>query len=288
MTDKDNSPHIAAFQELEAALDAHRRTQAEAGAVARADAPKREPRRAWFARRWGLRNPGWRLPFNPWFMFDRRHPVVRKATIGRRRHCRGGADFRRMRFGGGSGAGRSCSISSRPGSRRRSSRTSAAATASKSAALNSSATLGPYGVAPTRHRAARLVRRDRCGGAQGGSRNFRDESPDRHPPRKLRLVDANVVRIDADGRINVMVGGERPFVTIAPEREAQSNPAQSTASVASQTAPSNSTPARQTPPIKPPQQELTGFLPADDVRTQRWDQCHRLARVDRRAGQGPQ
>src|SRR3569833_1775596 len=71
MTDKDNSPHLAALQDLEAALDAHRRTQGDAGAPARA-------RRS---RRWGPRRPGWRLPFNPWFMFDRRHPVMRRTTI---------------------------------------------------------------------------------------------------------------------------------------------------------------------------------------------------------------
>src|SRR5947208_15099474 len=82
MTDKDSTLHIAALQELEAALDAHRRTQAEAGASARADdGAKRLTRRAWVARPWGLRMPGWRLPFNPWFMFDRRHPVVRKTTM---------------------------------------------------------------------------------------------------------------------------------------------------------------------------------------------------------------
>src|ERR1041385_5745284 len=81
MTDKDSSLHIAALQELEAALDAHRRTQAEARASARADAAERLPRRAWMARPWGLRKPGWRLPFNPWFMFDRRHPIVRRTTI---------------------------------------------------------------------------------------------------------------------------------------------------------------------------------------------------------------
>src|SRR4051812_30404951 len=81
MTDKDNSPHIAALQELEAALDAHRRTQQGAGEPARAQRTSKPARRAWDARQWGLRRPGWRLPFNPWFMFDRRHPVMRKTTI---------------------------------------------------------------------------------------------------------------------------------------------------------------------------------------------------------------
>src|SRR3977135_1966538 len=81
MTDKDNSAHFAALQELEAAPDTHRRTQTVAGASARASAALRSPRRSWMPRQWGLRQPGWRLPFNPWFMFDRRHPVVRKTTI---------------------------------------------------------------------------------------------------------------------------------------------------------------------------------------------------------------
>jgi hypothetical protein len=90
MTDKDSSLRIAALQELEAALDAHRRTQAQAGAPARAaDAPSASPdgRAPEVAdprpkRRWGLRSPGWRLPFNPWFLFDRRHPVLRRTTVG--------------------------------------------------------------------------------------------------------------------------------------------------------------------------------------------------------------
>ena len=83
MTEKDSTLHIAALQELEAALDAHRRTQA--GASARpGDAPggtSRSPRRVWMARKWGLRRLGWRLPFNPWFMFDRRQLFVGAALI---------------------------------------------------------------------------------------------------------------------------------------------------------------------------------------------------------------
>src|SRR6478735_3660587 len=82
MTDKDSSLHVAALQALEAALDAHRRTQAGAGASMRPDAAEQRSRRAWpLPRLWGLRKPGWRLPFNPWFMFDRRHPVMRRATV---------------------------------------------------------------------------------------------------------------------------------------------------------------------------------------------------------------
>jgi hypothetical protein len=36
MTDKDNSPHLAALQDLEAALDAHRRAHGDAVAPTRA------------------------------------------------------------------------------------------------------------------------------------------------------------------------------------------------------------------------------------------------------------
>jgi len=39
----------------------------------------------------------------------------------------------------------------------------------------------------------------------------------------LRLVDANMtIRIDRDGRLNVLIGGEKPFATIAPVRGAPS------------------------------------------------------------------
>ena len=81
MTDKDSSPHLAALRELELALDAHRRTQAAAGAFPRADAAKGPRRGAWMSRLWGPRQPGWRLPFNPGFMLDREHPVLRRTTI---------------------------------------------------------------------------------------------------------------------------------------------------------------------------------------------------------------
>jgi hypothetical protein len=76
MTDKNNSPRIAALQELEAAVDEHRRGQAEAGPAPDADmAPP--PRRFW-----RLRAGGWRLPFKLWSPFGRRHPVVRRIAIG--------------------------------------------------------------------------------------------------------------------------------------------------------------------------------------------------------------
>src|SRR6187455_177393 len=249
MTDKDNSPHIAAFQELEAALDAHRRTQAEAGAVARADAPKREPRRAWFARRWGLRNPGWRLPFNPWFMFDRRHPVVRKATI-----VGGAIAAVALIFAGalwwrlGSGPimldlftpWLTAAIEQNLGSRYR--------------VEVGGTQLERDAQGRTALRLRDIVLRDLSGvtvavapkaevGISGTSLLFA-----RPRAESFRLVDANMtIRIDPDGRVNMMVGGERPFVSIAPEGQAQLNPPQSSATQAP------ASPARPAGPIKSPQ-----------------------------------
>ncbi len=62
------------LQELEDALARHRRRAAGV-----ADDP--EETGGAERRRFGLRHSGWRLPFNPWFMFDRRHPVVRRVTV---------------------------------------------------------------------------------------------------------------------------------------------------------------------------------------------------------------
>src|SRR5688572_8588145 len=73
MTDENNSPRGAALQELEDALQRHRRQDAvNAGTGSEPGSERRE---------FGLRPAGWRLPFNPWFMFDRRHPVIRRITL---------------------------------------------------------------------------------------------------------------------------------------------------------------------------------------------------------------
>jgi hypothetical protein len=77
MTDKDTSPRGLTLQELallelEAALEKHRREQGESAPSGDGGSRRRV---------WGLRQPGWRLPFNPWFMFDRRHPVIRRITV---------------------------------------------------------------------------------------------------------------------------------------------------------------------------------------------------------------
>jgi hypothetical protein len=247
MTDKDSSPHIAALQELEAALDAHRRTQAGAGAHARANALKKSPRRAWFARSWNFRKLHWRLPFNPWVMFDRGHPVVRKATIAAI------AVAAVMLVGGGAlwwrlASGPIMLDLFTPW-----------LTAAIEQNLGTRYRVGVGGTQLERDEQGRtalrlrdIVLRDASGatvavapkaevGISGASLLFASPRAE-----SFRLVDANMtVRIDPDGQINVLVGGERPFVTIAPEtREAQLNPPQMQMSAPRQ-ALVNPAPARQ-------------------------------------------
>ena len=227
MTDKDSSPHIAALQELEAALDAHRRTQAEAGAAARVDdGEQRLPRRAWVARPWGLRMPGWRLPFNPWFMFDRRHPVVRRTTIiagavvGVLLIC-GGALWWRLSSGPIMldlfTPWLTSAIEQNLGSRYR--------------VEVGGTQLERDAQGRTALRLRDIVLRDTSGAtvavAPKAEVGISGTSLLIASPRaeSFRLVDANMtIRIDPDGQVNViLVGGERPFVTIAPEGQAQLN-----------------------------------------------------------------
>ena len=73
MTDHNKRPRSSMLRELEETLDRHRRAPGDDGIHASEGHSER--------RKFGLRYPGWRLPFNPWFMFDRRHPVVRRVTI---------------------------------------------------------------------------------------------------------------------------------------------------------------------------------------------------------------
>src|SRR3954471_15797396 len=252
MTDKDSSLHVAALQELEAALDAHRRTQAEAGASARADDAKQLTRHAWIARPWGLRMPGWRLPFNPWFMFDRRHPVVRKTTMA------GGAVLGVLLLCAGALWWRLSSgpimldlvtpwltsaIEQNLGSRYR--------------VEVGGTQLERDAQGRTALRLRDIVLRDTAGvtvavapkaevGISGTS--LLVASP---RAESFRLVDANMtIRIDPDGQVNVILGGERPFVIIAPEGQAQLTPPP---------APSPSTPVRPAAPIKSPQDNARVF-----------------------------
>jgi hypothetical protein len=67
----------------------------------------------------------------------------------------------------------------------------------------------------------------------------------------FRLVDANMtIRIDADGQINVLVGGEQPFVTISPDHETKPSPPRQ---ANQDRAPAEQVPLRQPGTGKPPQ-----------------------------------
>src|SRR5262249_54309429 len=88
MTDHNSSPHFTALQELEAALEAHRRAQAPAGPASAHIAIASRVARLWSSipmPAWRLRAPAWRFPSSfpshPLLLIDRRHPLIRKAAI---------------------------------------------------------------------------------------------------------------------------------------------------------------------------------------------------------------
>ena len=172
-------------------------------------------------RKWGLRTAGWRLPFNPWFMFDRRHPVVRKTTIV--------ATATLLVLVAGSVA-LWWRLSSGP-------IMLDLVTPWLTSAIEQNLG-GRYRVAvggtqlerdAQGHTALRMrdiVLRDASGAtvavAPKAEVGISGTSLLIASPRaeSLRLVDANMtIRIDPDGQINVMVGGEKPFFTIAPVHE---------------------------------------------------------------------
>ena len=215
MTDQNNSPRGNMLRELEKTLDRYRRDPADHGAAA--SAPEAEHHK------FGLRYPGWRLPFNPWFMFDRRHPVVRKVTVvaictvvvvavvcsalwwrllsgpisldvatpwlTAAIESNFGARYR-VQVGG--------TQLERAEDGRTALRLRDIAVRDASGALVASAPKAEVGIA--------------------GSSLFTGS------PRAetFRLVDANlVIHIEEDGRLNVFAGGERPLVSIAPVSAAQ-------------------------------------------------------------------
>jgi hypothetical protein len=214
MTDQNNSPRSSALQEMEDALERHRR---EAGA--NTDANPSEPPAE--RRRFGLRHPGWRLPFNPWFMFDRRHPVVRRLTIAVAGAAGvvlivSGALWWRLASGpialDVATPWLTAAIEQNFGSRYRvqvggtqlerdeSGRTALRlrdiAVRDAKGALVASAPKAEVGITGT----SLLLGRPRA--------------------ETFRLVDANlVIHIEEDGRVNVFAGGERPLMTIAPVGE---------------------------------------------------------------------
>jgi hypothetical protein len=232
MTGKDSSPHIAALQELEAALDAHRRTQADAGAPVHADAaPSR--------RRIALRSPRWlrrfalrvrRLPINPGILIDRKHPWLRRLTFTASALVTvvlicGGLLWWRLLSG-------PISLDM--------------ATPWLTSAVERNfdnryrievggTLLERDAQGRTALRLRDIVLRDQSGASVAGAptadvglsgaslllANPRVES--------FRLVDANMtIRIDTDGQVNVIVGGEKPFSVIpaAPAQAPQAVAAQ--------------------------------------------------------------
>jgi hypothetical protein len=242
MTGKDSSPHSAALQELEAALNAHRRTRDDAGAPAHADsAPAPDKRRAGLRlSKLALRSPRWltrlalrarRLPFRPGILIDRNHPWLRKLTFT------AGALVAVVLIGGGLLWWR---LLSGPISLD-------IATPWLTSAVEQNfdnryrievggTLLERDAQGRTSLRLRDIVLRDQSGasvavapkaeiGLSGVSlllASARVES--------FRLVDANMtVRIDQDGQVNVIVGGEKPFTVIpsAASQPATSQPATS-------------------------------------------------------------
>lgn len=212
MTDQNNSPRSSALQELEAALERHRREQGGAETGLNPSAPPVE------RRKFGMRYPGWRLPFNPWFMFDRRHPVVRRITFGVAGTAAtvlviAGAVWWRLASGpitlDIATPWLTAAIEQNFGSRyriqvggtqlerdengRTALRLRDIAVRDASGALVASAPKAEVGIA----------------GSSLLMGNPRAET--------FRLVDANlVVHIEEDGRVNIFAGGDRPLASIAP------------------------------------------------------------------------
>jgi hypothetical protein len=232
MSDNNSSPHKVTLQELqklEAALDKHRRAQAAAEqrggvdqtAVGHALQTEQAHRPGAARRSIFARALQW-LSFNPWVLFNRRHPLVRKLSIGV-------AAVMLVMLAAVSALW--WRLASGPIELD-------LATPWLTAAIEQNIG-GHYRVKvggtqlerdARGHTALRLrdiVLHDAAGtvvatapkaevGISGASLLFANPRVE-----SFRLVDANVmIRIDPDGRVNVLAGGERPFATMAPVREA--------------------------------------------------------------------
>jgi hypothetical protein len=236
MKDKDSIPHITALQELEAALDAHRRSQSCAGGST--DAPKRVLGRKrmlgrWTFSKWALpkRWPSFRrlrraLPFRSLVLFNRRHPVVRRTAIGfavviALAIVGGGALWWRLSSGpimlDLATPWLTSAIEQNLGNRYH--------------VEVGGTQLERDAQGRTALRLRDVVLRDAGGatvavapkaevGISGASVLFA-----RPRAESLRLVDANMtIQIDPDGQINMLVGGEKPFASFAPVHDERSPP----------------------------------------------------------------
>ena len=206
MTDENSSPRDTALQELEAALNRHRREQ---------DKPAPE---GWRTRIWGLRKPGWRLPFNLWFPFDRRHPVVRSLTIAviaAVAVCCVGGGVLWWRLGSGpiefdiATPWLTAAIEENFGSRYQ--------------VKVGGTQLERDAQGHTRIRLRDIVVRDPSGAvvanAPKAEVGLSGTSLLLARPRaeSFKLVDATVViRVELDGVVSVFAGGEKPFATVMP------------------------------------------------------------------------
>ncbi|AMN42786.1 AsmA-like C-terminal region-containing protein [Rhodoplanes sp. Z2-YC6860] len=215
MARKDSSPHIAALQEMEAALDEHQRTRVPAGVSRRA--------RVWR----GLRRLGLRMAYglsrlDPFILFSREHPILRRAAIAAAVvltviFTAGGLLWWRLLSGpialDLATPWLTSAVEQNFGNRYR---------------IEVGGTvLERDAQGRTALRLRDIVLRDTTGAsvavASKADIGISGASLLTGSPRveSFRLVDANMtVRIDPDGKINVILGGERPFSTIAPTPDA--------------------------------------------------------------------
>src|SRR5437868_6418965 len=230
MAGKDSSPRLTALQEMEAALDAHRRTRAPAGATGHARAESGGRRFSlgsvlrWpDALRLGRsRRPSWLRFVDPRILFGRGHPILRNGAITI------GVLVTLVLIGGGLLWWRLLSGPIALDLATPWLRTAVEQNFGNRYRVEVGGTmLERDAQGRTALRLRDIVLRDSSGasvavapkadiGISGVSlllANPRVES--------FRLVDANMtVRIDPDGQINVILGGERPFSTIAPTQNA--------------------------------------------------------------------
>ena len=262
MTGNDSSPHSAALRELEAALDTHRRTYTHADTPARADtasppAGQRFARSPRWLKRLALRAR--RLPFNPGILLGRNHPWLRRLIFT------AGALVAVVLLGGGLLWWRLLSgpisldiatpwltsaVEQNFGNRYR---------------IEVGGTLLERDAqGRTALRLRDIVLRDQSGAsvavASKADIGISGASLLLASPRieSFRLVDANMtIRIDTDGQVNIIVGGEKPFSVIPPAQPAppqavvsqapQSRPAASPAPGRAVPAPTAAQPSQSTP-----------------------------------------